>query len=181
MWSVTASWWPGSCRSVTGGWLRSRSDPSKPWRRTPAGGSGLTKCESVQGGVSTGLPPEERLKSSVAASWLLALCQLPGTTPAGQLDTDPTTKTTLWRAHDDLQDCGGRHRRLGVVTARGRPGRQDCGRIQRKADHCDGLPTGERRFTRGRCPRQGGLQGLRKRARLRDVARRTRSRKGGGG
>src|ERR1700729_3639502 len=57
--------------------------------------------------------------------------------------TSTNLPTTLRRAHDDLQHCGGRHRRLGVVTARGRPGRQDCGRIQRKADHRDGLSTGE--------------------------------------
>src|ERR1700737_1241589 len=30
-----------------------------------------------------------------------------------------TLPTTLRRAHDDLQHRGGRHRRLGVVTARG--------------------------------------------------------------
>jgi hypothetical protein len=165
--SVTASWWPGSCRSVTGGWLRSRRDLSKSWHPTLVGGSGLTNCELVPGGVSIGLPPgrrfmssvadghwrgsfrpvtrgwprsrrmlvgrssstncesvraaisiglrqARRLRSSVAASWLLASCQPLGATPAGRPNraigvlttvsdhpspccrTVPTPPSTIW-------------------------------------------------------------------------------------
>src|SRR5271156_4230734 len=261
--SVTASWWPGSCRSVTGGWLRSRRDLSKSWHPTLVGGSGLTNCELVPGGVSIGLPPGRRFMSSVAASYWPASCQPLGTTPAGRpnraigvlttvsdhpspccrtVPTPPSTiwvvrvtgspaasatstptssvltpdkhgdrwlisgfdrseariaefasphaferyclwwalQTTLGSAHD-LPDCGGRHRWLGVVAARGRPCGHDCRRLGREADHRDGLLGPAGRFARGRRPREGGLQGARQRANLRDAAGCPRPSKGGRG
>jgi antitoxin (DNA-binding transcriptional repressor) of toxin-antitoxin stability system len=46
----------------------------------------LDELRKRAGVISTGSRPGRRLRSSVVAGWLLASCQPPGTTPAGQPD-----------------------------------------------------------------------------------------------